>query len=393
MSTPSIPSGRWGRWNVSAEAFGHRQDRDHRQVEDLGDLLELARQVALGTGLDLQGTIQRPFDDGELGVASPAEEERAADVGGHQPGIEVPTRQAGDLTGHLHGRGTGAGPEVLGPHVLFRETRQQGQGHHRRFRPRGRGRQSQPRNIHHHRSRTRRADPISRSLPRPGPGRPGTAPGIARGALDAIGGRLDPHADPDDRTVDRVDFMQSRGKEDPARRDRLGGRAAGWKDQPSRYSLTSQMIAPKSGRSRLNRGARLLKKAWCFARGLADVAMLSRTWFAALARRFSGIDRLARSPHFALRPDDPRANLPHRIGTIVEPTRDPDRGRDPAMRSSFFGRARTAGRGSTDRPTGHSSASRYTGTFRPWSRPGLTLRAGAIVFILAGTARGPRAGG
>ena len=63
------------------EAFGHRQDRDHRQVEDLGDLLELARQVALGTGLDLEGTIQGPFDDGELGVASPAEEERAADVG------------------------------------------------------------------------------------------------------------------------------------------------------------------------------------------------------------------------------------------------------------------------------------------------------------------------
>ena len=94
--------------------------------------------------------------------------------------------------------------------------------------------------------------PAVRGLPR----------GSPDGALDIIGGRLDLHADPDDRTVDRVDFMQSRGKEDPAQRDRLGGRAAGWKDQPSRYSLTSQMIAPKSGRSRLNRGARLLKKAW-----------------------------------------------------------------------------------------------------------------------------------
>ena len=90
----------------------------------------------------------------------------------------MPTRQAGDLTGHLHGRRTGAGPEVLGSHVLFRETRKQSQGHHRGFRPRGRGCQSQPRNIHHHRSRTRRADPNSRSLPRPGSGSPGTAPGI-----------------------------------------------------------------------------------------------------------------------------------------------------------------------------------------------------------------------
>ena len=35
--------------------------------------------------------------------------------GGHQPGIEVTTRQAGHLSDRLGGRRTGTGPEMLDP--------------------------------------------------------------------------------------------------------------------------------------------------------------------------------------------------------------------------------------------------------------------------------------
>ena len=149
------PVGQPGKMEISARTLRNRDDRDDGQVKQIGDRLQLTGQVAFTVRGDFQRFIERSLHHGELGAPHPAQEEGAANRVGHQPGIKVPARQSGHLTGHVGGRGTGACPEMLNAPALLGKSRQEGQSHHGRFGPRGRGRQSQPRNIHHRGLETR----------------------------------------------------------------------------------------------------------------------------------------------------------------------------------------------------------------------------------------------
>ena len=102
------------------------------------------------------GGLKRSFHHRQFGAASSPHEQGPANRVGHQPRIEVATRQARDLPDQLRGGRTSAGSEMLNP-VLPGQSRQQGECHDRGFRSCGRCRESQPRNVHHRCSEIRGA--------------------------------------------------------------------------------------------------------------------------------------------------------------------------------------------------------------------------------------------
>ena len=92
-----------------------RHDRDRRQVKGLGDRSESAGAVIIGLLKRLARTVVRPLDDREIGVLSASDENGPADVGRHQPGVEVAAGEAGNLADDPGARRASLRTEVLHP--------------------------------------------------------------------------------------------------------------------------------------------------------------------------------------------------------------------------------------------------------------------------------------
>ena len=100
--------------------------------------------------------LERPFDHRQLGGGRRPGEQPATDRLGHQPGVEVTTRQAGHLADRLRRRRTGTGPEMLDSPAPLGQPGQHRQGRHRRFRTGRAGRQTQSRKLMINASRSHR---------------------------------------------------------------------------------------------------------------------------------------------------------------------------------------------------------------------------------------------
>ena len=95
------------------------------------------------------GLVERALDQGQLGRSGRTSEQRPADRRGHQPGVEMPPRQARHLTDRLGRRRARPGAEMLDTPPPFGQPGQHRHSRQRRLRSCRPGRQRQSRKFHH----------------------------------------------------------------------------------------------------------------------------------------------------------------------------------------------------------------------------------------------------
>ena len=105
------PPGEFGQ--VHALPPGAIQKGHDGQVEGLGDRSEAAGAVVVLAAQGRGRFFERPLDHREVGTGRALGEDLPADVGGHQPGVEVTTGQARGLIDRLGGGRAGPGSEML----------------------------------------------------------------------------------------------------------------------------------------------------------------------------------------------------------------------------------------------------------------------------------------